>query len=150
MDYVEKYEYYLSHSHKSLVLYKNRRCGMIVHETAAHQMTVEFKLLQVSSYPVFNQLLEGRTKLLKCTFIFTIEFSKQIYDYEILYNITWLKYRVHWNLKHCCIHGQKENIEKYLYTISRAIETSLLDKFTIRMKNRLYCCIFKFWFNIVK
>ena len=28
-------------------IYKNRRCGMIVHETAIHQMTVEFQLLQV-------------------------------------------------------------------------------------------------------
>ena len=27
------------------------RCGMIVHETATHQMTVEFKLLQVPLQP---------------------------------------------------------------------------------------------------
>ena len=33
------------------VLYKNRRCGMIVHETATHQMPIEFKLLQVPVRP---------------------------------------------------------------------------------------------------
>ena len=27
---------------KSLYIYKNRKCGVIVHETATHQVTVEF------------------------------------------------------------------------------------------------------------
>ena len=34
-----------------LYTYKNRRCDMIVHETAIHQMTVKFKLLKVLLWP---------------------------------------------------------------------------------------------------
>ena len=33
------------------VKYKNRRCGMIIHETAIHQMTVKSKFLQVPLQP---------------------------------------------------------------------------------------------------
>ena len=36
--------------------YKNMRCGMIVHDTATHQSTLEFKLLQVPLWPsIMNQ-----------------------------------------------------------------------------------------------
>ena len=41
-DYIEQLHY---------IQYKNFRCGMFVHETAIHQMTVKFKLLQVPLQP---------------------------------------------------------------------------------------------------
>ena len=40
-------------------LYKNRRCGMIIHETAMHQTTVESKLLQFQLRP--STLWEDQT-----------------------------------------------------------------------------------------
>ena len=64
--YLEKNDYIKTWRNRShspelsfhfLFSYLNRRCGMIVHEPAIHQMTVELKLLQVPLGPsVMNQV----------------------------------------------------------------------------------------------
>ena len=61
--------------------HKNGRCGMIVHETATHQIAVEFKLLQV---PLWTSTRQHLCVVILMMFSVTERFSKN--KFRILNN----------------------------------------------------------------